>query len=1240
MRFRQLVIKGFKSFPDRTSLTFPPQGISAIVGPNGCGKSNILDAIRWVLGEQNPRILRARTMEDVIFSGPNGRQVGYAEVQMVLEVVAGQETRKVEVARRLYRTGEARYLIDGKAVRLKDILYLFMDTGSGTRAYALVDQGQVARFVEMGPGERKALVEEAAGISRYKQKRRETEARLRKSMQNMERMNDILAEIKREYLRTEKEAESAREYLDLKKRLVSYRKTLLSKLFTESMDKKRALIQEKNSSMGLFTTIERELKTKREKARKINSEIEENHGEYQDLLADENDLQKEKKAREQTIAKKRDMLERLRQQYREKLLRKDDMEARLQGLRKKKAGLEQDLQALLRKIDSLKAQYEREEEEYQRLSAVVGELRKTVSAIKDQIVDAKSNLLRVEGEEKGIAARINDYLRRREVIKKKLENLQEKETELTSRLASEHNRAEGLEEAICNLEHEADRLRDHLASLEEEEASRRSVFEKMNSRLRSTTHRLDAIREIVDKGLDLSDQTRLALELLERKGVAHGGLLVDQLRIEPGWDGIVEYILGKDFLQAILVDSNEDLQEALDVLTLEDARGPVWLVSCCLRKDIITVHQLDTTSSATEDTRSTSHGHGALSSTISCPACIHPYVMDRMTRFWSSGKGAETGETGTGASPSLVAGEGEGAPNIDSDREDSSPRRPDGTENIPRDQIIGQGCALFWGSDEARKEGSGLIQRRNQFKMLTTFRDQLLEQHSEAKVALQHIQSTISSLKARLKKTLDGLSTQKEGLFTIKSRISRTEHELSATREQSEALDLEARSILMDIEGLRKESQRLKGHKEMFTDRLSELETRLENELSTLNREESHIKEFQDKIARLKNDIVREETRGEELKRNTDSITATISRLHAQVETTQHMESRLKASLENCEKELRGLQQELDTWTVRLDDVRRAKEKIYERLILKRDEHSELLRAVERLEERKKEIVEKIHKKELLLSSLDQRISSIEEEAVEILSSDRISGLLPTETGCPESCGRPGKMPITVWNNWATLSQLGQVELKREIRGIRQAMDAMGAVNLGALDRLEELEERLTFLNAQMDDLKSSYEDLEKAISKIDTRCRMRFKETMDGINRQLGRVFPLLFNGGSARLELTEEGKDILDKGVEFLIRLPGKTVKSLQLLSGGEKALSALSLIFSIFFMKPAPFCVLDEVDAALDEANCLRFARLLQEIAQKCQVILITHNPRVMEAAHCLFGVTMEEKGISRLVSVKLK
>lgn len=273
---------------------------------------------------------------------------------------------------------------------------------------------------------------------------------------------------------------------------------------------------------------------------------------------------------------------------------------------------------------------------------------------------------------------------------------------------------------------------------------------------------------------------------------------------------------------------------------------------------------------------------------------------------------------------------------------------------------------------------------------------------------------------------------------------------------------------------------------------------------------------------------------------------------------------------------------------------------------------------IEKLEQRQKEILERVHKKDLLLSTVEQKIRALREEANEAFSQDLRDQ----------------------WRNWAGLSELTPGELKRRIREVRHAIDELGPVNLGALKRLEELEERLNFMNRQMEDLRRSYQDLKKAISKIDNRCRTRLQEALDGINRELSRVFPLLFDGGSARLELTQEGDDILDKGVEFLVRLPGKAVKSLQLLSGGEKALSALSLIFSIFFLKPAPFCVLDEVDAALDEANCVRFSRLLKEIAKKCQVILITHNPRVMEAADRLYGVTMEERGVSKLVSVNLQ
>ena len=1169
MRLKRLTVKGFKSFPDRTSLTFPLQGISAIVGPNGCGKSNILDAIRWVLGEQSPKMLRARSMEEVIYSGPNGRQVGYAEVSMVLEREGGTEgeKREIEVTRRLYRRGEAKYLIDGKLVRLKDILYLFMDTGTGTRAYALVDQGQVTRFVEMGPHERRLLIEEAAGISKYKQKRKETEARLKKTVDNMERLEDILEEVRREHRVVSKEAEVAQRFISLRERLDQYKKAHLGKHYGVLIEEERVVGLEKERLESRLNKIEADISQKRKDIGKLKEKIELLEDEYAGLQDEERSLYEEIERIERGLQKSRVELDRLSHTQRERQTKKIEIERRIRSLNQKKKGLLEELEEIKQDISRLKAEFTHNKALRDTVKEEFSEKKREEEAVKDKIVDAKSNLARIEGEEKSLLEREKDCIKRQTILAQKLDSLKEKEAGLSEDLDTKKSRQKELEREKEEIEAKIANYAEILTDLQEKREVTRTEYEKAASALRDTRHRLKAIEEIIQGGLDLFDHTRDVMRTLKGKGIPYLGLVIDFIEIKDGLEPVVEGVLGEDLIQAIVFERKDHAKEALKHLESKEIQGPIWFFVM----DEDTPPPYD----ACPDNR-------CLLTAVKVPSGLRAPLVRRIG--------------------GLTELEGYG--------------------DCDRNRVYIHGENEFFLLGNGLKRGNrqkGLLERRSEYRRLKAKEGVETKVLAKLKEDLNGLSSECENLRERL----DSLKEKSRSLLReqgiLESEIKQLLRERTGLKDQREAIELEKEALSIDLEEIRRLKESNRKRRDAHASELSHLTEMLRGIQSELDQREDGLREFEERLGILKNELVRHETKRDSLLGHMRSIEASLKKLDQE-----------RAGLDKGQRSLAEkidlLRAQLNQRTKRLEDLkgdlvrlRSAKDETYQALKDLREEEDDLSMALESIEADKNAILAEVHKMELRLSSLSERLSNIEEEAQELYSQTLES----------------------VWKEWAALKEgLKNKELEREMRRLKREMESMGAVNLGALERLKELDERLGFLQSQLEDLRGSYEDLKVAMNKIDSRCRTRLREALDGINRQLERVFPLLFEGGSAKLDLTKEGSDILEKGIEFMVKLPGKAVRSLHLLSGGEKALSALSLIFSIFFLKPAPFCVLDEVDAALDESNCVRFSRLLTEISKRSQVILITHNPRVMETAHRLFGVTMEEKGVSKLVSVRLE
>ncbi len=1132
MRIKRLEIYGFKSFPQRVVLPFPP-GISAIVGPNGSGKSNIVDALRWILGEQNPRFLRVREMTDLIFAGENGYRPEFAEVCLVLENEEGDRLPKfadqpeISVMRRLYRDGTSEFFINNRACRLKDIVYLFLDTGAHARGYGIIDQGQVGQFVEQSPRERRRFLEELAGIARYKLKREETERQIARSRENLARVRDILVEVEGRLRELEEQAEKARAFLKLQEEVRDLELTRLNRLFLQAREKRR--------------DREEKLTALREELSRLSAE--------RDRLLPERD---ERQARLELLREAIEEIEgRLRE--REALLEKKEEEFRklLQEeaqLARQLAQLEGQLSGHLERLKALKNRLAEVREEREEAEAEIARKEKEVRERKEAnraLFEGKKTL---EAEVKALKDELISLRhaeRNREQEKKRLE-------EELARLRAEREKIEAEKEALSRKRAALAEQRDHLAREKEallrEKQALQEEKRNLSASLEETQAEVSAHQEDVRllrlRAKELSEEIRWLKSLFSerKKSEAIGALeqakidvrpLFEVVRLAPEEEHLAELAF-PELLEALWIPEEGDREKALSLLT--GARLSAYLFfgddpAEFLRRRVSGLELAD--------------------------------------RLPLRPAGRVVTEEGHLAEPDgLVHLRGEGTPALLSKRREL----------------------------EAKEEE------------LARVKGELREKEE----ALRALEERLAELRDRQKQVSKREKELERALKAVSERLSRLGLEEERLHQKEEFLQEKEQDLASREEGLKKRLSTLDEELRGLRRRLEELSPRLRRLEDELRLREKEIKAALAEVRALELSVSATRERLKRALKEEERLLKEEKRLAQEVERLRQKQRELQERWKRFKEKLTALREELEREKEELSRQR-------EELDRKREEYQrlegELRGLLARLEELEGEISRrerKIHRLEVDLAELELTLRHLSDQAEE-----RFSATLPLDEE-PVSYSLP--------------------ELEKRLKERKQELSAFGVVNLAAIEELEKVRERHRFLLEQKADLEKALDDLAAAVKQINQTCRERLREALKAANEKLALVFPLLFPGGHAELRFTE-ADDPLEAGLDLLVRLPGKPIRHLAMLSGGEKALTALAVLCAFYLVKPGPFCVLDEVDAPLDEANTERFNHLLQELVKHSQIILVTHNKRVMEVAHALFGVTMEEKGVSKIVSVKL-
>ena len=1157
MRIKRLDIMGFKSFPERVQIPFPA-GISAVVGPNGCGKSNIVDAIRWVMGEQSPRQLRGRQMDDILFNGARAHQpTGMAEVTMVLASENGGGgppslgPSEISITRRLYRSGDSEYLINKVPCRLKDIIQFFMDTGMGTKAYAIIEQGRIGALVDARPEERRALIDEAAGITRYKAQKREAERKIEATEQNLTHIAALMSETKRQFNSLARAARKAAQYKELKQELRHLDLSLASIEFAAFDQQGKELTAGKEEFetqlTGLLTTLDRievELEQTRldmvDQEKKAEAEFEAFHdlqGEFNKLKQEDEFIDKETANNEVRQRRLSEDLVRLEEQRREKSeeigrLRKEIEEVR-EAAREKG-----DMQEVVRgSAAELKKEYDAATDDQQRLSERLSEIRARHGRLEEVLASNDRMSESLAG--------------RRDELAVELENLGEESARLREEFREQNREKEDISQTIEEARMHASSHRQDLGHWRKETDRLGAEERKVDSVLAGVQAKLNTLQEIkanfgwYPEGV----QALMNNSALREAGVL--GPLAERISVSAGYESALEAALGER-LGFVIVRNRQAAGAALDFLEKGDLG----------RCGFIALHDLGI--SEGDDLVRAMLGDYVLAENRSAAAVDYP---------------------------------GQSVLTLDGDY-------------FGRDGLIVGG--------RASTEDKGLLVRQREIKELETEAARLeSEQHRLLALLDEAGQQSANISRA--------LELAEEEIRVCERNRNEVERKLSVLNSRRGEIDSRLSSLNRALETQEAEAQRLVAEKESaqaevysLEDEEFDLTSELEQVLESVRGLSSRVEEVREREQQARLEVNALKQRLETSERELAGTTAWLKDIENQAGSKEEELLGAREELEHLKKrrqviavDLEGSQQRLTEAQQKVDRQRRLVDEYRTRGNAQENE-------VRQARKKREELNRQIQKFELDLQETNFRAKALCERIETEYRLDL--------TALPD-------------NDQIEIGPEFDVESSKKTKEqIRAKIESMGEVNATAAEEHDALTERYNFYREQFDDLTTAIENLRQSIARINRTCKIRFQSTFEAVDQKLREIFPLLFEGGEAWLSLTDS-TDPLDSGVEIHVHPPGKKLTVMSLLSGGEKALVALALIFALYLIKPSPFCLLDETDAPLDEANIDRFNRLLTRLGQSSQIIMVTHNKRTMQISQTLYGVTMEEPGVSKMVSVNL-
>lgn len=1175
MQFKSIEILGFKSFADKTVISFEP-GVSAIVGPNGCGKSNIMDAIRWTLGEQSAKGLRGDKMEDIIFNGSSERKpLGMAEVTIKLLNRGGLpiEYNEIQITRRLYRSGESEYLLNKSLCRLKDITDLFLDTGMGHRAYSLVQQGKVDFLLSSKPEERRALIEEAAGVMKYKTRKKETLAKLELTRQNLLRIGDITVEVKRQLDALKRQAARARRYKKLHAEERSLVALLACRKYLDHHEQSKILQTKHQQLKDLHIADSTKLTNLESEKERLELKLLESSEELNMLQKDKHQQDLQQKGTHDRIQHLHEML--AEQTHQHKNAEADILNLQQQIIQAKENQREQqkNLVTAQQELIQGKTQLEAEEETLKEHESLVFKQRQEVEAQKNRLLDIETQLVQSRNRLQIIQSEGQKLIRRKEIQEIERKNLNNEHLQLKQNLEKiykvQTQQAKQLEEIIARnqeLQRQTDTNIQQLKQLDKEILAKQEQYNLKFSQLAS----LDDLQ----KNLEGFQEGVRHLLLSDSPSPGLLGLVAQLIETKSEYELAIETVLGPQ-LEYILVDKQSNALQAINQLEEKKlGRGsfiPKDLVepkTIPLPKNTpsLAVHALDL---ITYD-----ESQSALVKSLLGSVWLADKLEDALI-LWQQAK----------IKPTIVTLKGE---------------------------IIDANGIITGGSSGNSR--LGFLTRTRKLKELQAEIKKLKVNLAKIKQNREETATKLNTLNQHRKQVNEDQHQLEINLVGLKKDLQRWESEKHRQEKQAATLDIESNQLDLDIQTLNKEQAKIASEQEQFLKLKGKETTKLSN---IQQHNQGCEKQLNDQIQKLTGYKVRLASLGAK----TESIQANLKRLKIEEEQIAQRTDLRKKQKEKSQIKQQEIQKEIDQLQEQEKYLAKSNQQVDEKLTTSKAAHQERLDQLRALETNVKAAREEQDKRKTQIADMDVQLAKLKFQLEEVHHQ-----IAPTGHSLQQ---------LTKGFDPATFNP---DEVNQKLEKIRLNISQLGTVNLLALEELEALQKRYDFLTKQQEDLKQSSLGLHEAINKINKTTKERFLSTFEQVNEKFKQLCSTLFEKGEGKLRLVDEN-DLLETGIEVMIRPAGKRLRQMTLLSGGEKTMAAIAFLFAIYLVKPSPLCFLDEVDAALDEANVGRLLNIINTITDKSQVVMITHNRKTMETANALYGITMETPGISKIVSVKI-
>lgn len=1179
MLLKSLELQGFKSFPDKTLLEFH-DGVTAVVGPNGSGKSNISDAVRWVLGEQSSKTLRGSKMEDVIFVGTQSRKSqGFAQVSLTFDNrtrLLNWDSDEVTVTRKYYRSGDSEYLINGSQVRLKEITQLFMDTGLGRDGYSVIGQGRIDEIVSAKSDDRRQIFEEAAGITKFRYRKYESERRLKLAEENLVRLRDILGELEGRIGPLKTQSEKAKQFLELAER----KKTLEISLWSDQLSVSRQKLREQDDKV---LAMQQSHNQASESLEQIAAQIQQAYQNIQDTQVKIESIRSEKEDNERKIAESHSLIAVLNNDISHNLA---------------------DIQRILGELDSCESSGEQIAQEKQARSQELTKLDAELTQIAQEIEENEGELLHLSEQRSAVSSdfeqltiQLNRLVLDRSKAKLNIvayeNNLADAEQRAQQLDQNRRQRALEQENAADELR-EIDRLMEEIASRRESLNNSRSGYELKIKTQRDKFDQINAEYTKLTGQINERQQRSKILTDLERnlegfaysvksvlgearRGMLQGvrGTVAQLIELPDRYAVAVETALGGS-LQHIVVNDEGVAKKAIRFLKERRAGRATFLPLTSVKGYKISQPGLDACA-----------GYVGIASELVSFAPEYRPVIENLL-----GKTVVVEDLDDAVSIAKRYGYRFRIVTLDG-------------------QLVNAGGSLTGGS---QNKNTGLLSRKNEIKQLTQEAEQLSAKRGSYEETLQGLSEKINRAKAQLQGVLSELTVLNEDQI----RFEGDQKRLKLLTEQSEQT---LATLAQEQQAAQKRVQELTGTIQSTRERLEEIQRDIEqaekqvdglkgsrDDLGQRRRElDSQINALRIRQAELAKDRQNRLDSLAELDTRSSSNQEAIEALRRTVGQRQQANQEIEQEIEQCNREIQ-----------RLTDRQAGVGQEIEQMLADKN-RSELATTQLRQQEREQS---------LSREKLGQELARLEERKVAMQKEyDNIIAKLWEEYQV--SPNEAQRMAVHFDDPLAAQGELG---------GIKGKIKALGNVNLGAIEEYKEVSERYGFMNVQLKDIESSKRELEKLIQDLTDNMKQLFVTTFNRINTEFQKVFVELFGGGRASLSLADP-EEVLDCGIEIAVQPPGKIIKNLSSLSGGEKAFIAIAIYFAILKVSPSPFCILDEIEAALDDVNVNKFASYLKNIDEKTQFIVITHRRGTMEQADVLYGVTMQEEGVSKLLQLKV-